>query len=162
MTRFGKGAIALSASLLLSGSALAAEATDDLGVTLTVEAQCSVVANPLDFGTANFASDLDGATTLAVTCTDDAAYTVSLDAGDGVGATTAVRKLTSGSNTVNYALYKDAGRTEVFGASGGDTLAGTGTGAAQTVNVYGRVPSGQSVPAGSYADTVTVTLTYGL
>ena len=28
------------------------------------------------------------------------------------------------------------------------------------VDVYGRIPSGQAVPAGSYTDTVNVTLTF--
>ncbi|MFY0084261.1 spore coat protein U domain-containing protein, partial [Acinetobacter baumannii] len=38
---------------------------------------------------------------------------------------------------------------------------GTGTGAVQTVNVYGRIPAGSTLPsAGSYVDTVTVTVTY--
>jgi spore coat protein U-like protein len=40
-------------------------------------------------------------------------------------------------------------------------LSSSGTGNAQNVTVYGRVPSGQAtVPPGAYADTVTVTVTY--
>lgn len=162
MTRFSKGALALSATLLLSGgNAFAATATDDLDVSLTVEASCSVVASPLAFGTTGtLASDIDAATTLAVTCSSGAAYTVGLDAGDGTGATTTTRKLTSGANTINYALYKDAGRTSNFGATGGELASGTGDGTAQTVDVYGRVPGGQTAPAGAYTDAVTVTITY--
>ena len=41
------------------------------------------------------------------------------------------------------------------------TIGDTGTGSAQAVTIYGRVGSGQtSAPAGSYADTVSVTVTY--
>jgi len=39
-------------------------------------------------------------------------------------------------------------------------VAGTGTGAAQNLTVYGRIPASQFPGAGSYSDTVVVTLTY--
>jgi spore coat protein U-like protein len=71
--------------------------------------------------------------------------------------------MTAGANLLNYNIYTTTGRTTVWGdgTAGTATLAGTGTGAAQAVTVYGRVNSGQtSVPAGSYADTVAVTVTY--
>ena len=71
--------------------------------------------------------------------------------------------MTSGANLLNYNLYVDAARTNVWGDGSGTTftIANSGTGAAQAVNVYGRVPSGQTtVPPGGYADTVAVTVTY--
>nr|WP_287115276.1 spore coat protein U domain-containing protein [Mesorhizobium sp.] len=43
---------------------------------------------------------------------------------------------------------------------GTDTLAGTGTGAEQTYPVYGQVPVQETSTAGTYADVITVTLTY--
>ena len=44
--------------------------------------------------------------------------------------------------------------------AGVDTVAGTGSGVAQDIDVYGRVPANQTSSAGSFADTVTVTVTY--
>ena len=64
---------------------------------------------------------------------------------------------------LNYILYTNSGRTIVWGSGAGGTgsLTGTGNGASQAVTIYGRVTAGQaSAPAGSYADTVTVTITY--
>jgi spore coat protein U-like protein len=71
--------------------------------------------------------------------------------------------MTSGANLLNYNIYTTAARTTVWGNGTGGTAAigGTGSGVAQAVTVYGRVGSGQtSVPAGAYADTVAVTITY--
>lgn len=48
----------------------------------------------------------------------------------GVGATVAVRKMTSGANTLDYYLYQDSGHTQVWGeTSGTDTVSSTGNGA---------------------------------
>lgn len=163
MTKYTRNAAIVSLAMLASTSgAFAATATDDLDVTLTVEATCSVVANPLDFGTRSvFTANIDAATTLDVTCSDGTAYDIGLDAGDGASATTTTRKLTNGSSgTVNYTLWKDSGRTSNFGATGGELLTGTGDGTAQSIDVYGRIPSGQTVATGAYTDTVTVTITY--
>ena len=71
--------------------------------------------------------------------------------------------MTSGSNLLSYNLYTDSARTSVWGDGTGstNTIGGTGTGGSQAVTVYGRVSLGQTgVPAGSYADTVAVTITY--
>jgi len=60
-----------------------------------------------------------------------------------------------------FKICGDAARTQRWGSTTGvDTLPGTGTGAAQSATVYGRVPAGQVVPAGNYADVITVTVTY--
>ena len=89
------------------------------------------------------------------------AYNVGLNAGTGTGATVAVRKMTSGANTITYSLYKDAARTTVWGNTfNTDTVAATGTGVAQTYDVYGRVPPQTTPQPGTYTDTIIVTLTY--
>jgi spore coat protein U-like protein len=63
-------------------------------------------------------------------------------------------------NFIAYGLYRDAGRQDFWGeVVGTDTLAGTGTASAQSIPVYGRVPS-TDAPAGSYSDTVVATITY--
>jgi spore coat protein U-like protein len=58
-------------------------------------------------------------------------------------------------------LYRDAGRTNLWGDDDGvDTLGGTGTGAPVEIDVFGRVPMQQTAPAGDYADTIIVTVTW--
>ena len=51
-----------------------------------------------------------------------------------------------GRQSADYNIYTDAARTNVWGdgTGGTATIANTGTGAAQNVTVYGRVPSGQT------------------
>ncbi len=64
-------------------------------------------------------------------------------------------------NGLAYSLLQDSARTVNWGNTVGmDTLAGTGNGAAQALTVYGRVPASQFVAPGSYADTITATVTF--
>ena len=52
----------------------------------------------------------------------------------------------NGTNQLAYSLFRDAGRTQNWGQTiGTDTTTGTGTGANQTLTIYGRVPA-QTVP----------------
>lgn len=141
--------------------AAASTATGTMAVSATVATLCTVTALPLAFGTYS-AAQTDAATTLAVLCTNGTSYNIGMDAGTGAGATTASRLMTGTSGaTLAYALYSNAGRSTNWGSTvGTDTLAGTGTGLPQTVNVYGRIAAGQYPAPGIYTDTVTVTLTY--
>ena len=51
--------------------------------------------------------------------------------------------------------------TAVQPSSSTFTVTGTGSGALQSFNVYGRVPGSQSsAPPGGYNDTVGITITY--
>jgi spore coat protein U-like protein len=86
---------------------------------------------------------------------------VALDGGLSGAANPAQRKLSQAAQTISYGLYLDAGRTAPWGDSVGvNTATGTGSGLAQTLTVYGRVPA-QSTPApGTYADTVVMTISY--
>ena len=151
------------ASVVPLSEASASTVTGTVAVSLTIQASCVVSSSSgITFGTSGvLTANTDAPGTLGVQCTNSTPYVVALDAGAGTGATTATRKLTSGAATVNYALYRDSGRTLTWGnTSGTDTVAGTGNGAAQTLNIYGRVPT-QTTPApGSYTDTVNVTVTY--
>lgn len=160
----GRSALILGACALPQ-AALAATATSTLNVTATVTANCTVSTSALAFGNVNTigGSNVDGTGGLTITCTNGTAWSAAAGVGSGSGASFTSRRMTSGANTLNYNLFTTTARTTVWGdgtASTG-TLSGTGTGAAQSVVVYGRVGSGQtSVPAGSYADTVAVTVTY--
>ena len=147
----------------LPGAAMAASpATTTFQVTATVVAACTVSASPLAFTDYHptAASRTDGQTTMSVTCTNGAGYTIGLGAGMGTGASTTTRKMTSGLNTLNYSLYKTNAYSTVWGDAGGELVSAIGSGAAQNYTVYGRVPTAQTAPAGSYADTITVTVTF--
>jgi spore coat protein U-like protein len=163
MRRIGSALLFAVAAFAIPQTALAGTDTDPMTVTATVIASCDVDANDLAFGSYDPVSStpLDAATTVSVMCTTGTTYDVLLNAGTGSGASVTTRKMTSGANLLNYSLYSNAGRSAVWGTSvGSDTIAGTGNGAAQTLNVYGRIPINQTAPAGSYTDTITVTVSY--
>lgn len=161
--RTTRTALAGLAALLAPAVALADDDSDTFTVSANVLATCEVAANDLTFGNYNpiTAAHLDAATTVSVTCTNGTSYNVALSLGDGSGASTASRYMTQGANSLAYTLYRDPGRTQLWGTNEGvDTFAGVGDGNADTINIYGRVPMQQSVPAGAYDDVITVTVTW--
>jgi len=157
--RYALAALALG----LAAPALAQTATANLAVSATVISNCSISANPIVFGNYDpvAATAVDGAGSVVVTCTASRAWWVGLGAGSG-GATAGVsRSMSLGASRLGYELYQDNGRTTVWGNTQATGFGGTGSGAAQTVPVYGRIASGQTtVPAGGYADSVVATVNF--
>ena len=158
-------AIILGACATFATPAQAGTQSSNLSVSATVSANCTISTTPLDVGSidALSASAVTGTGGVSITCTNGSGWTATADVGTGSGATFATRRMTAGGNTLDYSLYTTSGYATVWGDGTGSTgtITGTGTGSAQSVTVYGRIPGGQnSVPAGSYADTVSVTVTY--
>lgn len=145
-------------------AAQAATTTTTFAVTATVQPSCTVSATPLAFGSYNplSATPLDATSTITVNCTTGTSYTVGLNAGGTSGATVTTRQMLLSTNSLNYTLYRDTGRTNNWGNTPGtDTPASaTATTTAATLTVYGRIPALQNVPAGNYTDSVTVTVNY--
>jgi spore coat protein U-like protein len=138
-------------------------ATTTFKVTTSVQAVCEVTATDLAFGayTAQGATPLQGQTLLRATCTPGSSYQVGLNEGTSPGATINARKMVSASGALNYQLYKDSARQQIWGnTQSTDTVTGVGTGIAQDHTVFGAVPAAQVVPAGSYEDTITVRVYY--
>ena len=72
-------------------------------------------------------------------------------------------RLTGGSDLLNYNLYTDATCTNVWGDGTSGTIVLTKKAHKSipvTLTVYGRIPTGQDVSAGSYSDILTVILTW--
>jgi spore coat protein U-like protein len=74
--------------------------------------------------------------------------------------------LASGPGTLNYNLYASAAYSNIWGDGSGATsvvsdskfiAVGTTT---TDYTVYGRIPAGQDAAAGTYVDTIVVTLNY--
>lgn len=149
---------------LAPGLALAATTTTTFNVTATVIDVCAVSAGNLSFGTYSpiAGSALDGTSTITVTCSLGTAYNLRLDGGtNGSGVSARQMLRASGTELMNYSLYRDPARTNNWGQTDNtDTVSATGTGLNQDHTVYGRIPASENVPAGSYSDTVTVTVSY--
>jgi len=131
-------------------------------VTATNATTCSVNASTLNFGsTGVLRSALDAASSVTVTCTNAAPYTVALDGGLSGATNPAQRKMSQAAEQITYGLYQNSARTQPWGDSvGTNTSAGTGSGLAQTFTIYGRVPAQSTPSPGTYTDTVVVTLSY--
>jgi len=130
-------------------------------VQTTVQAVCTVTANDLDFGNYTQQSGTNSTTQLRAICSPQLTYNIGLNPGTSPGATVNQRKMVSGANSLDYQLYSDSARTTVWGeTTGTNTVTGVGTGLAQDHTVFGAIPATQNLPAGTYADTITVSIFY--
>lgn len=160
-----RGAVVFGAAMIIATSpTMAATATGNLTVRITIQAQCVITsAADLDFGTQGvITTTLIPTTTIGVQCTAGQTYNIGLSAGAGSGATTALRYMTGpASAVIGYSLYRDNLRSLPWGVTiGTDTVSDTGTGSVRNATVYGEVKA-QTTPApGVYTDTVAITVTY--
>jgi len=159
----------LALALVITGALALPAAAQSTSTTFQVRIAISSVcafsapgATNIDFGTQpSTAANLDLDGELTVVCTPGTAYNIALDNGQNAGpGGVDARRMSNGTAFVPYQLYRDVGRTLVWGSLvGTNTVAGTGTGAPQSVPVHARVPSANA-PAGSYLDIVTATVVY--
>lgn len=147
---------------------IAATATNSMTVTTTVANTCSFssVTNT-SFGTIDglFLSNASVSNgSIVVTCTSGATYSVALGAGNNLSSGN--RRMVNGTNFIVYQLYSDMAQTTLWGdgtAGIGSTRSGlSGSGATQSYTVYAKIPTSpqSAVPAGSYTDTLTITVTF--
>ena len=133
---------------------------------------CSFSSTPgMDFGGYDDSSPVntDSTTSIVVQCfrvggPADADVTLQIGPSANSGTITA-RQMRSGANAMNYNLYRDAGRSQVWGqTSGVDTVTATVTNIPNngfksgTFVIYGRIPALQNVAAGAYSDSVQITV----
>ncbi|MDE2220040.1 MAG: spore coat protein U domain-containing protein [Gammaproteobacteria bacterium] len=154
-------------ALFLAGGAL-------VPVIAGAAVSCSVSATGPAFGVYNplSATPAYANSAVHVSCTllSGGATTVNLVSSYSTGnsGSYASRSMLSGASVLRYNLYYDAAYTLIRGNGtggsqmGGATLNLTPGTPTQTASgtIYGRIPAGQDVAAGSYADTIVVTITY--
>lgn len=133
-----------------------------IGVRANFVNACFIgTATDLDFGNVSILDDSrDQTSTIQLQCPIGTVWRVGLN--EGSHASGGVRRMAGpGGEHVRYELYRDSARNQRWGnAVGTDTSDGTGTGGTQSLTVYGRVPAQETPAAGTYSDTVTVTLTF--
>jgi len=136
-------------------------------VQATVNLSCSVKATTnINFGTIQ--SPIVASEAIPGSVTVDcpgALFWVFLGKGRGVGATFAQRKMTSSSNpteTLIYSLYMDAQGTTVWGdgSDGSGNDGDSGLTLPRTFSFWGIIAGGQAPAAGSYQDTIVVTVSF--
>ena len=125
---------------------------------------CTIATTSMAFGTYDvFVSPpTDSTAVITFRCDKKSDVTIYLDTG---GSTTFSQRLmmTTG-DQIGYNLYVDAARSNVWGDGTGGTSFYIQNNEPKNVNinvtVYGRVPGGQDVSAGAYADTVVATINF--
>ncbi|HEY7651451.1 MAG TPA: spore coat U domain-containing protein [Methylomirabilota bacterium] len=135
-----------------------------LGTAAPAEAACTISTTAVNFGSYNvFSASPDNATgQVTYRCTAPRPPLVTIQLDKGGAPTFNPRQMRMGSEVLSYNLYLDSTRTTIWG---------DGTGGSQTytrsnpptnqnikVSVFGRIPAGQDVSAGSYSATVTATI----
>lgn len=160
------GSVGRSSARVPSWSALVS-----LSVTLmfpcgAMAINCSFVATTgVSFGSYDvFASvPTDSSGSITYRCKNVKGRPVRITLGPGGAGTYATRQMRSTTDVQQYNLYLDAARTTIWGdGTGGSSFyqlvptADTNI----TVVVYGRVPAGQDIRAGTYVDSIVATMNW--
>ena len=129
---------------------------------------CQVTVTPLVFGVymPGQSSPLDAVAEISVRCmAQPGSYAVTI--GPGLSGNQLLRTLLAGpGEALNYNLYRDAGRTQVWGSGVPPSFTVTGSRlrvgrpTITTHSLYGRVFSDQYPNPGTYSDNLLVTVLF--
>lgn len=151
---------------LLLPANYAAQKPSNISESVIVTSNCNVTGGnvTLSFGSydpsmTNLTRDLDSTSNFSLRCTPGTSAVISMDSGQHASGATR-RMVNSLGNYLEYQLYTDSSRSSVWNQSNTQSYAAS-TLQPRTFTVYGRVPAGQeAVLAGSYGDTITITITF--
>ena len=132
-------------------------------VQAQVTATCNLAVNAMSFGTiAGLTTAQATSNQISLTCTTGVPYTISLSNGSNGGTSPTNRYMISASNQkLSYGIFKDAAHMQAWGlTTGANTQAGTGSGTTQNLTAYALLPAQGNPSAGTYSDTVVVTINY--
>lgn len=135
-----------------------------LGPATLSEAACNINTTAVAFGSYNVfgtsADDATGRVRFRCTATRPPLVRVQLDKGGAPSFTP--RQMRQGGEILSYNLYLDSTRTTIWGDGTGGTQTFTQPNPPLNTNidvtVFGRIPAGQDVNAGSYSSVVTATI----
>ena len=121
-------------------------------------ASCSVTSPGISFGAYDPLRDVDtnGTGSIQLACDEPVTATVIL-ARSGPSLD---RMMTNGISQLVYGLYADPQRNTIWGDGMGGSQTVTVQGTSISQPVYGKILKRQQVTAGSYNDTITVTISY--
>lgn len=177
-TNIAAGALAIS-FLMLSGAAHA-QITGSIDATIELESGCIINgdensdgAGNVDFGTLDFGTEttlfteataqvIGTATGIVIQCTAGTAPLLTFLAGqhDGEGTGAGNKAMQHGSDATQFVTYNLLRADNTTVIDDGDTVTLLDDGSEQTVIVNGRAFGAPGLIAGTYADTVAVTLEF--
>ncbi len=138
-----------------------------LTVSATVKKNCIITTTSINFGvyhaiTTNRTAPLDATGTITVACTKGSEAKIELNDGQNSPGRPRRMSQSSGREYLEYDIYKNASRTDVWGNGVFDRM-DIGPAPSRHPRVfttYGRVPGGQDAVVGSYTDTVVATVLF--
>ncbi len=142
-----------------------------LSVGAAHAATCTISATGVAFGTYNVFATSPGDSTGSIRfrCTgpgNSSGNRISVTIGISRGASTTFtpRTMSGPVDALGYNVFRDAARTSIWGDGTAGTQVYANTNVPRNTNVtvtmYGRVPAQQDVRAGTYTDTLTVTIDF--
>lgn len=121
---------------------------------------CTINVLDVNFGAYDVFSltPLDTTGTIDVSCPVRSSVSITFSTGAGGYA---ARYLQQGTTRLNYNLYRNGGRTQILGdGTSGTVFLSANNIRNRSFTIYGRIPARQNVRAGTYTDTIIVTLTF--
>lgn len=147
-------------SLLLcvgTQQAVAAQDQTTMVVTLEVLKSCSFTADKMDFGQhkSDEGKSLQASSNLNIVCTKNTPFSITTASSD-----LSMEPVSGEGEKVNFELYTDNSNSSPVSNSA--ALSGTGTGEAQTLTLWGKVPATElaKASAGKYQGNVTLNMLY--
>ena len=127
------------------------------GAQNCVQCSCSIESDGLAFGAYVQRQRTLSVANIVVHCDGDNGYVIKLSAGNSGSALQ--RALRNGQNALAYNVYKDSGRSMIWGdgSAGQGGVAGAGS---ASYYAYGQIFAGQAHPVGSYGDLLVLTIEY--
>ena len=132
-------------------------------------ANCSWITTPTNITLGNYSvfgsSSLVATSSYAFRCTPNTSATLTFNTGANSGSYFP-RYLAAGGFTIGYNVYDDAATSIVIGNGSGGTTSrvvfnSTTKDKDFADTIYGKVIEGADVPAGTYTDTITASLSWG-
>jgi spore coat protein U-like protein len=128
--------------------------------------KCTITTVGVAFGFYDVFSSapLDSAGSVSIRCVGlgTGIDPISISLSTGGSGSFQPRTLIRGSDRMSYNLYLDAGRSQIWGDGTGGSLRYASVSNSQpvTLTIFGRIPPGQDVSAGTYSDTIVVTVNF--
>jgi spore coat protein U-like protein len=162
-------AVAVASLAALPTPAPAGSATGTMNVSASVVKNCAFTTGTLAFGNydpvvANASTPLkvtDSTTALTLSCTKNVTATISMNNGlNNASCSGNPTCMSDGAGDyLNYSVYTDNTFATVWNSTNTVSYTSTGIGA-PALKVNGEIPAAESVPAGSYTDTLTATANF--
>ena len=149
-------------AVMLASPLTAATGTATLSLTASVIDTCTVSATSAVFGNLTNSVDNDASGAVVITCTSDkSGTTVAVNGGSWFASDQRRMKSATGDFHISYDVYSTSSSTTKVIENGNVGTPFNNTALdPKTINIYLRAPSAV-YNAGAYADSLTITVTYG-